>query len=157
MPNIATAFKEEVIRLARKELRRESALLRKAITRQRHELAQLKATLVELSRAVARARRSTVPTAAKEDRATSRQRITVKGLKSLRERLGLSADEFGMLIGVSAQSVYAWEQERSSPRAGAVAAIIELRGMGKKEVKARIAELRETAHLKSLRKARRPR
>jgi len=139
MPNIAIAFRDEITRLARKEIRRECAPLRKTIVRQRHELAALKVALGQAVRDLSRVTKTiAVATPTKPAVDVGRQRITAQGLKSLRSRLGISAGEFGALIGVSGQSVYAWEQERSYPRAAAVAAIAQLRGIGKKDVRQRL-------------------
>ncbi len=143
MPNVATALKEEIVRLARKELRREGEPLRKAIARQRHDVTQLKASVAALTRALGQATKNKRSSTPNDSPTASRQRITAGGLKTLRSRLGLSAGEFGALVGVSGQSVYAWEQERSSPRAAATAAVIALRSIGKKEASSRLAALRE--------------
>ena len=64
---------------------------------------------------------------------------TVVNALMLRDRLGLSAERFGKLIGVTGQSIYAWEAGRSVPRAKQLEAIAALRGIGKKEVRARLA------------------
>ena len=43
-------------------------------------------------------------------------RFQARGLRSLRTRLGLGAEDFGRLIGVSGQSIYNWEAEKTTPR-----------------------------------------
>ena len=48
MPNIATVFKAEIARLARKEARENSDGLRKVVATQRTEIANLKRRLQEL-------------------------------------------------------------------------------------------------------------
>ncbi len=58
-----------------------------------------------------------------------------------RERLGLSADDFGKLLGVSAQSIYNWEHEKARPRAEQLSKVAALRGIGKREAKARLEQL----------------
>ena len=58
-----------------------------------------------------------------------------------RERLGLSAEDFGKLLGVSAQSIYNWEHEKARPRAEQLAKVAALRGIGKREAKARLDQL----------------
>lgn len=66
-------------------------------------------------------------------------RISAKGLASQRKRLGLSAAEMGVLLGVSGQSVYKWEQGTTRPRAGQMPAIAALRKMGRKEATFKLA------------------
>jgi len=63
-----------------------------------------------------------------------------KGFAAMRKRLGLSAVQLGRLVGASEQSVYNWETKKAVPRKEALAAIVELRGMGKREVQLRLAE-----------------
>lgn len=64
---------------------------------------------------------------------------------SNRKRLGLSAADFGLLVGATGQSVYSWEQGKSKPRAKALAAIAALRGVGKREVAKRLQALKRAA------------
>ena len=65
-------------------------------------------------------------------------RFVPKGLRSHRARLGLSADEYGRLVGVSAQTIYSWEGETSTPRAALRASLAAVRGLGKREAHARL-------------------
>jgi DNA-binding transcriptional regulator YiaG len=72
---------------------------------------------------------------------TAPVRFSAKGLASQRQRLGLAAAEMGLLLGVSAQTVYNWEAGKSRPRQQQLAAIAALRGLGKRQVKVRLTEL----------------
>jgi DNA-binding transcriptional regulator YiaG len=51
----------------------------------------------------------------------------------------LSAADFGLLIGVSGQSIYKWEDGKVRPRAKQLQAILSLRGLGKREAAERLA------------------
>ena len=55
--------------------------------------------------------------------ATGSTRFSAKGLKSLRAKLGLSAADFGQLVGASAQSIYKWESGNAVPRASQQAVV----------------------------------
>jgi DNA-binding transcriptional regulator YiaG len=68
-------------------------------------------------------------------------RSTAKGLRSQRERLGLSAANYGKLVGVSGQTIYSWEQEASHPRRKQVAALATVRNMSKREAQARLDKM----------------
>jgi DNA-binding transcriptional regulator YiaG len=68
-------------------------------------------------------------------------RFSSKGLTQNRQRLGLSAKNFGALIGASSLSVYKWEKGDVRPRAKYLAAIASVRALGKKEAAARVAQL----------------
>jgi DNA-binding transcriptional regulator YiaG len=48
------------------------------------------------------------------------------------------------LVGVSAQTIYNWEAEKSRPRASQLTAIVAVRGLGKRQAKARLQELTTT-------------
>ena len=152
MPNIATVLKAEVARLARKELRASTEGFKKAIASQRSEIAGLKRQLVDLQKslkALAKAGGVSPATAkagdhsAKEADATG-LRFRAAGMASNRKRLGLSAEDFGLLVGATGQSVYAWEQGKSKPRAQSLAAIAALRDAGKREVYAKLEAIKAT-------------
>ena len=61
------------------------------------------------------------------------------GLKTHRAKLGLSAKDYGTLVGVSGLTVYHWEAGKSKPRKKQLAALAAVRGMGKREALARLA------------------
>ncbi|NCV62600.1 MAG: XRE family transcriptional regulator, partial [Betaproteobacteria bacterium] len=50
------------------------------------------------------------------------------------QKLDLSANEMGALLGVTGQSVYKWEKGTARPRASQLKAIAAVRKMGKKQV-----------------------
>jgi DNA-binding XRE family transcriptional regulator len=68
-------------------------------------------------------------------------RFSAKGLASLRQRLGLSAADCGLLVGASSQSIYNWEEGKVRPRAKHLPAIAALRSLGKREATARLEAL----------------
>ena len=139
MANLAAVLKAEIARLARKETRAQLDPLRKAGAGYRRDIAALKREVSTLSRRLKLASRpAKADVTAAEDGA--RLRFSAKGLKSHRERLGLSAAEFGALAGVSAQSIYNWEAGKATPRAAQVQSLAALRGIGKREVRARLAD-----------------
>lgn len=150
MTNLATALKSEVARLARKELRAETESLKKTVGAQRSDIAALKRRTLELEKALNaltrlanKAQRSSEP--AQEGAEEGRFRFRAAGMASNRKRLALSAEDFGLLIGATSQSVYAWESGKAKPRAKNLAAIAALRGLGKREVAARLAALKPAA------------
>jgi DNA-binding XRE family transcriptional regulator len=144
MPNIASVLKEEIARIARREMRREMASLKKAATTHRSEIAALKRRAQSLEKALRRAlkgRPREVAAADTGDADGRSLRFRPKGLASLRERLGLSARECGLLLGVSGQSIYLWESGRARPSGKHLAGIAALRKAGKREVAAQLEAL----------------
>jgi DNA-binding transcriptional regulator YiaG len=147
MANLASVLKSEVARLARKELRAETESLKKTVTVQRSEIAALKRragdlekTVKALVRLVNKTRRATKP--AQTDGEDGHFRFRASGMASNRKRLGLSAEDFGLLVGTTGQSVYLWESGKTKPRPQSLAAIAALRGIGKREVAARLEALK---------------
>ena len=64
--------------------------------------------------------------------------ICDEGLRVHRPRLGLSADKYGRLVGVNAQTIYSWERRKSTPHAKQRASLAAVRGLGKREARARL-------------------
>ena len=142
MPNIASALKEEIVRLARKELRSETERLKKASSQYRSDIAALKRRVEALEKQASRVEKKSKGSQSLEVSAgTSPVRFSAKGLASQRQRLGLAAAEMGLLLGVSAQTIYNWEAGKSRPRQQQLAAIAGLRGLGKRQIKVRLTEL----------------
>ncbi len=142
MPNIAAVLKEEIARLARKEIRKETGTLQKASAQYRRDVALLKREVGKLQRQVALLERKVLaqPVADPVEEKASRVRFTAKGLRAQRKRLGLSAAEYARLVDVTPQSIYNWEREVARPRKEQVAVLAALRGIGKKEAAARLRQ-----------------
>jgi DNA-binding transcriptional regulator YiaG len=141
MPNIASVLKAEIVRVARKEVRSETDGLRKASAAFRAEIAALKRRTQNLEQELRRLGQALPKPAAKVEPADSgrKARFSAKGLVTLRKRLGLSADDFGLLVGASGQSIYNWEAGSARPRDAYLPLIATLRTIGKKEAAARLS------------------
>lgn len=135
MPNIAVLLKQEISRLSRKEVRAAVDPLKKLVTSLRHDVAALKRECVQLQRDLAAVRKESRAPAIETGTSElpgPRSRITAAGIRTLRKRLGLSAEQFGQLVDASGQSVYKWERG-VTPRRAQLAKLIPLRNAGKKE------------------------
>jgi DNA-binding XRE family transcriptional regulator len=141
--DIATVLKEEILRLARKEVRRQTNVLRKASGQYRKDIAEMKRRVADLQRKVVPLERQVLKNAPVQTAETDADhvRFTAKGLRSQRKRLGLSAANYGKLIGVTGQTIYRWEGETSRPRKQQVARIAALRHMAKRKPLARLKQL----------------
>lgn len=141
MANIASVLKEEITRIVRKEVRRETEALQARGVLLRKELAGLKRQLAALEKQqrapAAKASRSGVAPAA----ASPSRRFSAARLVAQRKRLGLSAEAFGQLLGVSNQSVYKWEAGKARPRATQLEAIAGVRGLSKRQAADKLAAL----------------
>jgi transcriptional regulator with XRE-family HTH domain len=137
MPNVNAIINEQIRRLARREIRANTRSVKKATGQYRHAIAELRKQIAALTRRLGYIEKR--PAAHAGDGAaitgpedTSRFRSV--GVKAHRAKLGLSAKEYGKLVGVSALTIYHWEQGKARPRNKAAAAKwLAVRGMGKKE------------------------
>jgi DNA-binding transcriptional regulator YiaG len=147
MPNIAAVLKDEIARIARKEVRAQTDDVRKASSQYRAHIAALRRRIEELERELKRVRKSnTRAERADTDDAEGggRQlRFSAARFASQRRKLDLSAAEFAALLGVSGQSVYKWEHGEARPRPKQLEAIAALRGIGKREARARLEQLQQ--------------
>ena len=145
MPNVGAVIREEITRLSRKESRSQIDPTKKATVRHRRDIATLKRQVAQLERQMALLNRNVLSAPARVAQsgptAGRRIRFVAKGLRSQRERLGLSQPNFGKLLGVSAQTIYNWEHEEARPRAEQVAKIAALRTIGKREASERLKQV----------------
>lgn len=149
MSNIATALKQEISRLARKEIRTETEALKKTLGQFRSQIAALRKKVDTLERQLKRTvkgvAKSTPAKSPEEDSSDARLRFRAKGFAQHRKRLGLSAREMGLLLDASALSVYKWETGQARPRAKHLEAIAAVRKMGKREATKRLEEVAAAA------------
>lgn len=141
--NIATALKSDITRVARKEIRTELQALKKTTTKLRSDNADLKRRLTEVEKLVKQLSKGLVTkaVAVPADEFGKVPRFSSKRLAAQRLRLGLSAANFGKLVGVSGASIYLWENEKTRPRASQMPGIAAIRLMSKRDAAAKLAEL----------------
>ena len=137
MSSLAKVLKDEISRLARKEARAELAPLQKASAQYRRDIAELKRQVKTLEQRAAflekqERKRVTADTPVEK---ADQVRFSPKYVKSHREKLGLSAADYARLVGVSALTIYNWEQGKSKPRAQQLADWAAMRNLGKREAK----------------------
>jgi DNA-binding transcriptional regulator YiaG len=146
VPNIAAVLKEEIRRLAKKEVKLQVGKTQKAAAQHRREIAALKRLLGQQERAITllkkQAQQQGEPQV--EEEVGESVRFSARSVKAQRQRLGLSAADYGKLVGVSGLTIYNWEHQKSRPRKAQLAAVVAARGIGKREALKRLAEL-ETA------------
>jgi DNA-binding transcriptional regulator YiaG len=148
MPNIATALKEEIRRLAKKEIKAETGATKQAVARYRREIASLKQRLREQEKKITflekEERKRIEEPQADADTVESAQ-FSARSVKAQRDRLGLSAADYAKLVGVSTLTIYNWEKGKSRPRKEQLAALVAVRGIGKREAVRRLELLKGEA------------
>ena len=112
MPDLQSVLRQEIQRLARREIRAELAATKRAVAQHRREIAALKRRNTALERTVSYLRsRETKrlkagPSQADPPKGT---RFSFRSLKSQRRRSGLSQEDYASLVGVSSSTIYNWD------------------------------------------------
>ena len=145
MTTLADALKDEIRRLARKEIKAQTGSTAQAVARYRREIAKLKRQLREQEKKIAfleaqERKRLEQPGAA--EGATEGVRFSARSVKAQRKKTGLSAADYAKLVGVSALTIYNWELGKSSPRKDQLRSLVALRGIGKREARAKLERLK---------------
>ena len=146
MANFGKLIKEQITRISTRQaraavlpLRKPAATVKKTVADLKKSLALLEKTLSDLQSKLSKSEALT-PVLAETDQ---KARITAKGMRSLRKKLGLTGAEFGKLLGVSMMTVYQWEKKEGALRVREATrkAILGVRGLGAREAKERLAGL----------------
>ncbi len=140
MSTLVSVLKHEITRLARKEVAAGTAVLRKASAQFRRDIARLKRQTDALSKQVAYLEQQEKKRVSKRVPVTSAEgkRFSRRGLTTHRKTVGLSGGDYAKLVGVSAQTIYSWEQGKSKPRAQQLAALLAVRDLGMREAQKRL-------------------
>ncbi len=144
MSNIATILKQEIIRLARREARSLTKSLHKASAQFRRDIAELKRQNTKARAEIVRLQRQSLKSgiAPIAEAPAEKVRYSAASVVAQRKRLGLSAEAFGKLIGVTGHTIYKWEHGAARPRSAQLAAFAAVRGIGKTEASSRLEDMR---------------
>ena len=139
MNTFSNAFRAEVVRMARKELKPELQGMRKAITSHRSEIAALKREVKALTSQLKTAQRQTKVAIAVSpsdqtkvsNRSGSDEFVfSPELLAQMRIALGATQIEMASLLTVSTLSYSRWEKGQAHPRAKQLEKIAEVARMG---------------------------
>lgn len=142
MTTLAIALKDEIRRLARKEIRAQTGRTSKAVAQYRREIARLKREQKALDKKIANLESQTRKSAGTITAAPSDphgdSRFSARSVRAQRRRTGLSAADYAKLVGVSPLTIYNWEHNKSRPRREQFSALLAIRGLGKREAQAKL-------------------
>ena len=143
MPNIARILREEISRLARREIRTSLEKARESVKQHQLQIASLKGQVKTLVGQVSALEKNLARSAAmpRVETAARQTRVAPKAIASMRRRLGLSAADLAGLMGVTAQTIYNWEREATKPNPQQQAKLASLRSVGKRRMQAHLATL----------------
>ena len=135
MPNVASVLRAEIRRLARKEIRQQVGPLKKTDAELRRTVTALKSEVAALRRGVRFLEKQEKRRLKASPKASTAAgvRFAARWVKADRERLWLSAKDYGLLVGVAGLTIYNWEKGKSKPRDKQLAAWANVRGIGKRE------------------------
>ena len=137
MSNLMKELKSEIVRLARKVIKREMVPARRLMAAHRALIAGLRRQVDAMQKELlALCKAVPAPGAAIHAKAAPEGRfwISGKGVKTLRKRMGLTQAQFGKLVSVSVPTVVNWEglQGKVNLRKAAAGKLQGLRGIGKR-------------------------
>lgn len=139
MPNVNAVLNEQIRRLARREIRTNTKVIKRATGHYRRDIAALKRQVAQLKKLVTTLQKgSATKDSAPPAELIQKARLRIDGLKTHRAKLKLSAKDYGQLMGVSGLTIYNWEAGKSKPRRSHLARIMSVRGIGKREAAERL-------------------
>jgi DNA-binding transcriptional regulator YiaG len=157
MPNIASVLKDEIRRLAKREIKANTTPTKRAVAQYRRDIAKLKRQMTAQAKEIgllkAQEKKRLGQPEAKGDEELEGVRFSARSVKAQRKRLKLSAADYGKLVGVSGLSVYSWESGKSRPRQKQLTALVAVRGLGRREAVKKLEMLKADA--KKVKKVRR--
>ena len=146
MTGLARVLNDEIARVARRALRADVQSLRTLSAAHRKHIAALRRELMALKRECALLRRQRSATLASPSTASqAARRFRIDGFSAWRKRMAFSAQEVGMLLGITGQTILNWEHGTSKPSPAMVESIAQVRGRGKRVLQAELEAKREAA------------
>jgi DNA-binding transcriptional regulator YiaG len=142
MTNIATVLKAEIVRVARKEIRSELEGLKKASAQHRSAIAELKRELAAMQKQLKQAERERTASAREKTAVERKHRFSATRLAAHRTKLGLSAADYGRLVGMSGATIYLWERGESRPRPEQVRQLGLLKAMNRSVILKQLAQVK---------------
>ncbi|MFB3885102.1 MAG: helix-turn-helix domain-containing protein [Thermodesulfobacteriota bacterium] len=143
MGKLEGIIKEEIVRLAKKEVRKISVPLAKDVWLLKSTLWKLRRTVSSLERLTAQQaselKKSRTPLEASSEEVKG-SRFSPRLIRSLRKRLGISQKELATLAGVTVGAIHQWESGTFVPRAQKKSVLVALRKLGRREVRNLLAE-----------------
>ena len=141
MGKIETVMKEEIARLARREVRQSVVPLKKEVRGLRARVRDLESRLRAAEKtAKHRAEGCVTPPLEADAEEVEAARINGKWVQSLRSKLNLTQSDLARILGISVSGVRTWEYDLSKPRGKNREALVALRKLGRRDVKNMLAE-----------------
>jgi len=146
MGKVESTIKGEIMRLAKREVRGSFFPLRREVYALKLKLSRLMKSFAAMERQAKemieeQAKKKMELQASPEEVKISR--LTPQRIRLLRNKIGISQKDLGILLDVSIGAVGMWEKGKFAPSTKKKAALIALRKLGKREVKRLLAEKKQ--------------
>jgi DNA-binding transcriptional regulator YiaG len=145
MGKLEGIIKDEIIRLAKREMRMNFVPLRRDVRSLKITASQLRKSVLGLQRFVNQQEKQMgpkpVPEVTLED--MKKARFSPRLIKSLRKHLGVSQREMAQLAGVTVGAVFKWEKGKFEPKNEKKKILVGLRKLGRQNAKELLAEKKE--------------
>jgi len=160
MGKLEGIIKSEILRLAKREIRKISVPLGKDVRLLKSTVSQLRKTVVGLERFAAQQesqlrKEKVLLEAPPEEVKVSR--FSPRLIQSLRKHLGITQKELAILAEVTVGAIHQWESGIFVPRAQKKSVLVALRKLGRREVRRLLEEKGAKVQEKKVSKPRRKR
>ena len=145
MGKIEAVVRDEIARLARKEIRQQVEPLRGEVRDLKRRIVKLEKLAQPIHKEIKKRREAKLESMASlraPEEEVKAARITAAWVSNLRMKLNLSQAELANLLGVSTSGVCAWEYGKALPKGKNRTALVALRKLGRRDV-LKLLEARE--------------
>jgi DNA-binding transcriptional regulator YiaG len=158
MGKVEGIIKSEIVRLAKREIRKISVPLGRDVWSLRSALSQLRKAVLMLQRITASQQKELekrkVPLEATPEEIKV-SRFSPRLIRSLRGHLGITQRELAILTGVTVGAAHHWESGKFKPNMKKKAVMVALRKLGRREVRKLLEEKSSGKVKKTVRSSRR--
>ena len=145
MPNFVKPLRDEISRLAKKEIAQYLGQMKKSIASVKAENKSLKKEIAELKK-TAQVLKKNVPHAdvavSCSDEELRTARFTPAIIIRLRKKFGLSRLKMAALLDINNKSIARWEEGIGEPKSNSRAKLLALRKMSKRDIKKHLQDLK---------------
>jgi DNA-binding transcriptional regulator YiaG len=137
MGKMETLLKDEIRRLAKRQVNAATKPLRKQVRELKGKVRELERTVDELDREAERRRRARLEESVRleaSDEEVEAARINARWVKNLRSRLNISQAELARILDLSVSAVRTWEYGVSLPQGENREKLVALRKLGRRDV-----------------------
>src|SRR5512136_254025 len=138
MGKLEATIKSEIVRLAKREIRKTLVPLGRDVRLLKSTVSQLRKAVLLLGRLVAQQQKELgkkkVPLEATPEE-VKKSRFSPLLIRSLRKSLGISQKELAILVGVTVGAAHLWEKGKFEPKDEKKAVMVALRKLGRRDVR----------------------